>query len=196
MPHYFRNETAAHLALGAARYVKLVLWASISELKFELKEAHLPFFLANHLELLQRANRSQTVLHQMSLTDKQSLEGTKMLQRCAVHHVFIGGVDVVNTTASDTETRGSEAIPWMTYDVAMVNVVGFGPSQWSIDSCVKAMTAVRRAVKLTLEHPTCQVVFLGLSLKQAGMMVNELQRASFKHVTPLVICKHVAPDGE
>jgi hypothetical protein len=33
-------------------------------------------------------------------------------------------------------------------------------------------------------------------LKQAGMMVNELQRASFKHVTPLVICKHVAPDGE
>jgi hypothetical protein len=32
MPHYFRNETAAHLALGAARYVKLVLWASISEL--------------------------------------------------------------------------------------------------------------------------------------------------------------------
>jgi hypothetical protein len=33
MPHYFRNETAAHLALGAARYVKLVLWASICDCK-------------------------------------------------------------------------------------------------------------------------------------------------------------------
>ena len=153
----------------------------------KIKDTALPAVLKNHLDILKKANSSLNASTQLALSSEPAeVDAEKMLEGSEVRHVFIGETDV---TGNDAAVNGPEDLEFKCYDVIFVNVIGSGVAQWSLASLQKCIAVVRSIVKLTHEHPVTKVVFVGMSIKQAGLLYSELQKTSFKNITPLVVMR-------
>jgi len=153
----------------------------------KIKDTAMPALLKNHLDLLKKANSSLNASTQLALSSEPAeVDAEKMLDGSEVRHVFIGETDV---TGNDAAVNGPEDLEFKCYDVIFVNVIGSGVAQWSLASLQKCIAVVRSIVKLTHEHPVTKVVFVGMSIKQAGLLYSELQKTSFKNITPLVVMR-------